>query len=277
MNPIFAKTRYEYSSYSDFWRLVELSNFKTCYVDQMDLESEEVYVSTPVNGETRPHIFNRRSILKEAQKARIIIWQLERPISPSGSIDDQIVHMTNEFYKFSDAVWISDRFIASKDSRLTYLEMGSHPDLASGAPHPSQHDIAHVSCSVPRRDGILRRLPPDVRIAPNAWGAERDNILRQSRAMLNIHQDDTQVIEPLRIALAAAYKLPYLTERCYDLHPLVPGETCLEAPYHALLNSVPTWLTYKDLHEFGERLHKRLCLEVNFKTSVMGALQRTFQ
>src|SRR6266404_2769198 len=101
--PIFARTRYQYQSYSDFWRLVELSNFQTCYVDQIDLENDQIYITTPINGEHRPHINHRRSILKKAQQARVVTWMLERPINSSATsaIKLQLQILAEDVLKFS--------------------------------------------------------------------------------------------------------------------------------------------------------------------------------
>jgi len=278
-DPIFARTRYEYQSYSDFWKLVELSGFKTCYVDQMDLEAEEVFISAPVNGETRPHIFGRRELLKTAQRAKIIVWLLEKPYDPASSlpIPAQIQNGVSELLSFADEAWISDRYVASCDPRYIYVEMGSHPELARGPKEAIQYDIAHMSCSVPRRDAIYSQLlQRGVHLAPNAWGDQRDSILRRTRAMLNVHQDDTKVVEPLRMAIAAAYRLAYFTEECHDVYPLAAGVTCHEAPYALLYNAIRNWMT-GDLAGMGERLYDRLCVKSNFRKGVMDALHRTFE
>ncbi len=37
----FVKTRHVYDSYTDFWRLVELSGFPTIYYDELDLRQAQ--------------------------------------------------------------------------------------------------------------------------------------------------------------------------------------------------------------------------------------------
>lgn len=278
--PIFARTRYEYASYSDFFELVRLSGFKTCYIDQIDLEQNEIYVFAPANGEIRPHIAHRRSILKGPQQARLCLWMLEKPYNPAATtpaaIKEKASAVVDECLKFCEAIWISDRWIASIDSRYVYAELGSHPELAKGARLPIQYDFAHMSCSVPRRDGIYSQLAKHLRMGPNAWGDERDRILRSTRAMVNVHQDDGKVCEPIRVAIAAAYRLAYLTEECFDPYPLVPGQTCHQAPYASLANDVRSWFAHQDLAGMGEALYQRLCVSSNFRKGVMDALERTF-
>ncbi len=281
--PIFARTRYVYQSYSDFWRLVELSGFQTCYVDEVDLEKDQVYVTAPVNGETRPHLHHRRAQLKSPQQARIIVWLLERP-DTMGDVNAGV----REIMKYVDAVWTSDWWLAETSRKLSeaeggpsyiYAPMGSHPELSLGPQSDGRgHDIAHLSYAVPRREAIYKPLAAfGCRIAPNAWGDERDGILRSSRAMLNVHQDESRLIEPLRIAVAAAYRLAYLTEECGSLLPLVHDETCLSAPYRELVQSVLSWFKHKDLGQLGERLHQKLCIQTNFREGVLEALSRSFE
>lgn len=68
-NIIFAKTRHVYQSYDDFWRLVALSGFETCYVDEIDHNRDATYIFTPTNGETLNGW--------DRGRARIIWWDLE--------------------------------------------------------------------------------------------------------------------------------------------------------------------------------------------------------
>ena len=275
--PIFARTRYRYASYDDFFKLVELSGFKTCFVDEIDLAADEIYVSAPVNGEHRPHFSHRRSILSGLQKSRTIIWMLEKAYDPDspGSVESKVRALADDCLKFAEAIWISDRWIASLDLRYVYAELGSHPGLASGPREPIQYDLAHMSCVTPRREDIYRHLASQFRMAPNAWGDERDRILRSTRAMLNVHQDGTVVVEPLRIAIAAAYRCAYLTEVSPDPYPLVPGQTCHMADFNRLKPDVAAWLTQQDLAAIGESLYQRLCVTSNFRKGVMDALNRT--
>jgi hypothetical protein len=279
--PIFARTRYTYTSYTDFWRLVELSGFRTCYVDEIDLERDEIYITSPVNGETRPHLFDRRAKLRGPQEARVIVWQLERPCDPSrpGSPEEQVRAGAREILTFSDAAWISDRWVARvSEGGFVHVTMGSHPELAGGPSFATpQYDLAHMSCSVPRRDAVVGYLHRrGLRIAPNGWGLERDRALRASRAILNVHQDGAPVMEPLRIALAAAYRLPYLSEVSNDPYPLVPDRTVLEAPVDRLGQAVEGWLRESRLRDLGSLLHEDLCVQMNFRKGVMEALERTF-
>ena len=86
-DPIFVKTRYHYDSYSDFWKLVELSGFKTVYIDEIDFSEECLYILSPMNGEYRPFVDSKlgdNSRCRSSRKCVIYLWNLERPGSSGG-------------------------------------------------------------------------------------------------------------------------------------------------------------------------------------------------
>ena len=84
MNTIFAKTRYVYDSYTDYWRLVELSGFPICYVDEMDVYNPaNIYIISPMNGE----IYDFMNIARRVDHISTLYqWNLERP-GGSGDIE----------------------------------------------------------------------------------------------------------------------------------------------------------------------------------------------
>lgn len=240
-----------------------------------------LYVTTPINGEIGPHMAYRRSLIggRENQKCKVVWWNLERPDSSDMEgkalpvfIKDEASRLLREV----DAIWSSDKWLASLSSDIRYVEMGSHPGLAPSGPiHvPAAYDIAHMSYVTTRRKAVLDRLS-GLRIAPNCWDAQRDSVLKYTRAMLNIHQTNAPVIEPLRIALAAAYALPYLSEDLADPWPLEPGKTCLSAPHSALADSVREWLR-RDLMPLGRALRERLIERTTFGKAVMQVIKENF-
>lgn len=282
-DPVFARTRYNYNSYSDLWMLVELSGFKTCFTDQMDLEADLVYITSPINGEQRPHIKHQRGILKGPQKAKIIFWNLERPDShkPEIGIEQSIYDIYTEIFQHVDAIWSSDRWMSGifRDKRSIFCEMGSHAGLSlTERPHNGFiYDLSHLSYMTYRRESFFGTLKlMGLKMAPKCWGAERDAVLHQSKAMLNVHQTEAPICEPLRIAVAAAYRMPYITEFTRDLYPLEEGVTCLSAPYDKLANETLKWMK-GDLAGLGHALHDRLVKNWSFRDGVMDALRKTEQ
>lgn len=277
MKPVFARTRHVYGSYSDFWRLVELSGFETCFIDQIRLDTEETYIVTPINGEFRPHIENERlrlSLRHEPVRANVIWWALERPDHP-GSVPwpDTVT----DLLQYVDEVWASSRFLLD-GQRVQWVPMGSHLALSSGPRNVTfDYDVAMMAYMTPRRQTIADELVKrGFRLAPNAWGEERDRILRSTRCMLSVHQNDkpAPMEEPLRIALAAAYELPLVSEHVRYPLPLIAGVHYADAKYGQLVATVDALLRMPALaSDLGNNLRQLLCVERTFRACVEEALR----
>lgn len=209
---VFARTRHNYDSYTDYWKLVELSGYPVVYVDQIDASVPQVsYIASPFNGE-----FFGLGDKKRAPGTKIYLWNLERP-GGSGGIEEykrsNLEHISNHFI---DDVIVSDRALA-KLTNFTYVPMGSHPKL--GEPWSTKlFGFIHLMCYSNRR-GMFFTNPSSPRnsfagcsIAPNGWGDARHYHLQRSWYMLNIHQDEYEFMEPLRFALATSYGLTILSE-----------------------------------------------------------------
>ena len=211
---VFARTRYVYDSYTDFWRLIELSGYRTVYVDEIDLGSSGVtYISSPFNGEFFPLAEQKK------RKSKLLLWNLERPAA-SGGVDEYKAHLGEHIQNgYIDGVIVSYTALA-KATGFTYVPMGSHPDL--GVPGTTKsYAFIHLMCYAPRRS-LLFNTPSDPKvqyggltIASNGWGEERHQGLQKSWFMLNVHQDEMNFMEPLRFSLAIAYGLPILSENLY--------------------------------------------------------------
>lgn len=275
MRIVFAKTRHEYDSYRDLRSLVELSGFETCFVDEMDLTAEAVYIATPINGEFRPHIDHRRSILSGAQKAVIVWWNLERP-DTEGS--PPITDVVSDVLQYADAVWVSDRHYQCMDTRMHHVVLGSHPGLMMRSEiSPKQFEYTHQSYVWGRREKIYIPLrSAGMREGPNSWFEQRDEILRSSKLMLNVHQTPSLIGEPIRFALTAAYKMPMISETLVEPYPLNPGTDFLNMRFHELVGAVvAASLNPVTLRGLGENLHNRLCVEWTFRRGVEEGVSYT--
>ena len=106
----FVKTRHFYQSYTDFWRLVELSEFPTIYVDELDVSQDGIYIVAPMNGEWRPHIDNQAD---KPRNAHLIHWCLERPAGSAGSVGLYAASNRDlQARRHIDDVWHSDARLA---------------------------------------------------------------------------------------------------------------------------------------------------------------------
>ena len=220
MDIIFVRTRWLYDSYIDFWKLVELAGFPTCYTDEVDIERNVIYIVSPMNGEWRPVIDSQRN---KTKRAELLMINLERP-GGSGSLDNYITSNRELIdNKYLDHVFVCDKRL-SVNTGFPYMMIGGHEGFGSiGRISEKVYDLITLCCySYPHRAWMfqtpsqLRSMLGGMTLADNAFpgSAERDLLLRSSKAMLNIHQDGLPFCEPLRFIIAAMYGIPIFTEEC---------------------------------------------------------------
>jgi len=260
---IFARTRYEYSSYQDFFRLVEVSGFKTCFVDEIDIAQDHTYIFTPMNGEVAPHLRN----FSGTRRAKIIWWNLERPH------DETLPSSMNTLEGLVDAVWVSDCYFATLNPRFTFVRLAGHQHY--GLRTAVRHwDVCHISYLWGRRLSAVARLrSAGVSVTPEAWGVKEQNaVVATSYLMLTLHQYEVYpIIEPIRFAIAASYAIPIVSESFLDhgAHDLV----VISRPIDQIDQAIIKLLKDKDrLAEEGRKLHYKLCLETDFRQEVEKAL-----
>lgn len=208
---IFANTRHKYDSYTDYHRLVGLSGFETCFIDEINYDSDNLYIVSPINGEV--------AAIRKERHCAVYGWNLERP-SGSGSLtqykrDNDKLLDDGTF----DAILVSDKELALVTG-LSYMPLGSHALLGvPGLFDNKSIDFIPLACYSNHRGwmfkepGVLHTQIDHMTIAANAWGDQRHAALLQAKYMLNIHQDNFTFIEPLRFALAASYGLTVVSEQ----------------------------------------------------------------
>ena len=266
MSIIFAKPRFHYNSYTDFWSLVDLSEFETCWIDEIDLKSSNTYVVTLVDPKRDKWCLSWWQRIHKT--ARLILWDLERP-KPRGGIKAHKAFLNRLNF---DEVWHSDPQLA-KDLGTRFVVLGSDERLRKVPRWTKPYNFALMAHLNDRRKEIVSRINEIApRVAPNCYGIERQMILGAARFGLNIHQDDDLYYEPLRFALFAAYELPVISEAIYDPFPV----------HNVLL----TWNNYGKLADkckfYSERyvedekwikahglaLKRKLCFDYRFRSMV---------
>lgn len=264
MKIIFARTRHVYASYIDFWRLVEASKFETRFVDEIDLADEwACYIFTPMNGEVLPVL--------EAQpkkRARVIWWHLERPAQ-----DPTTFKSLDQLRGLVHAVWVSDKLCAKADSRFTYRFMASDADIATRSSE-KLYDVCHLSYLWGRRKECIHAIQQrGISIAPQAFDRiGQDEVVAHSHMMLNLHQyEDAAFVAPLRFAVAAAYRVPIISELLAE--PDQPGPHW-QASIKAIPQLVEDFLQGKNytrtmpIEIYGMLVHHKFCIETNFRNEV---------
>ena len=256
---IFATSRQAYDSYSDLLRLINLSGFPLVYIDEIYPDSDNVYIfSTP---QTYWHDGTERHGWQGA-KARIIYWNIEW-------YEDQA-------YRDIPGVeiWSADKWHADKIG-ARYVPMGSHQDLINEPLQdcPKTWDVSLLAYLTNRRLEAVKWLTDGgVSIAPRGWGAERHSILQQTRIMLNVHQHDYAfTVAPQRWALAAAYRMPMITENVADAG-IFTNSYMMQCERQHMADFVRMWRDDHRLTDYGHALHELLCNERTFRKCVEGAL-----
>jgi len=204
---IFARTRYAYDSYTDYYKLVQLSGFPICYIDEMDVaDPNNLYIVSPMNGEMLDFMSDENK--RNNHKATLIQWNLERPSGSNGMqqyINDNKKLLHQDYF---DMIIVSDHVLAQQ-SGFVYVPMGSHEGLGYPGDYQDKfYDFIHLSCYSSNRSWLFKdpSTPKEeidgLKIATNGWGEERHQRLLRSRFMVNVHQDEYMFIEPIRFSLA---------------------------------------------------------------------------
>lgn len=258
-NVIFCKTRYQdigYHSYNDLWRMVELAGYPIIYVDQIDPQSDNTYIVTPLNDEWLNGW--------QSPKARIIHWELEWRTDWRANVNTpQGIAET----------WVSDKAYADKIG-ARYVPMGGDARL-NEVNQPVTHtlyDVALLSYQTPRRQVITQQLQQQgVTIAPNSglhkWA--RSMVLNQCSVMCHTHQtEQSNGVAPLRWCIAAAHKLALISETVPD-RGIFGYSHMMQADYDYLASFTSGVLMDKRLlNDYALALHDLLCRDYTFKIGV---------
>jgi hypothetical protein len=274
---IFAKPVYKYDSYTDFWQLVELSDFPIISVSDIDITQDKIIITAPMNGDYKEHFVGDLDHYQEtgeitggqlmyqkisglSRLAHLIVWNLERP-SSSGSVGEYAKESMEWItrHRYCDEVWVSDSALAD-EAMLRYVTLGSDYGLGE-INDQKRYDVTHQSSTgvlhAMRRTNIYNNLK---NVGPNAWPWEnpsRHDILMESKFALNIHQDNWGYCEPLRFALFAAYGLPIISETLTNSFPY--NGDIQQFPYHNIVDS----------------LRKKLCEDLQFGKVVRQAVSES--
>lgn len=256
-NVLFARPRHWYDSYQDLYRLIELSGFPLVYFDEIDPASDHTYILTAVNGENNGGW--------QTPRARIIHWNLEWDAYPAVSGVSE--------------TWASDKWFAEQIG-ARYVPMGSHPGLKldTAVEYDVPYHAAFLGYMIPRRQQVWTWLVErGLRVTTNgAWGEQRHALLMQSTVYLHVHQHaDKPGLPALRMVVAAAYSLPFITEEVAD-RGIFGYMHFMQSSYGAhFADFVRMWACDEDkrrLNDYGAALHDALCRDLTFRRSIEQAV-----
>lgn len=255
----FLRTRHEYGSYVDWFKLVELSGYPVVYFDELPQHDapDKTFIGTPINGE-----WNHWT--KADVQGRLILYQLEWNVDGKHNTPAAV-----------SEVWCGDKW-AAETSGFKYVPLGSdcglNPFSVVQDAIDKEYDVSMLSYQTNRRQHITNELYKGGVTYPNPqglWGYDRSKTLMQSRLMLHVHQfDNMPTIAPLRWCLAAAHHLPMISERVSDRG--IFGYTHMMTSDYAHL---PAFVAHmlkdpRTLEDQAAALHNLLCHEYTFKTMV---------
>lgn len=253
---LFARTRHVYESYVDFWQVLELSGYDTCYVDEIDAGSDNLYIIPTLNGEVGNGWPGAR--------ARIVHWNLEWCEYPRVAGINERWHMDAD---------VAARF----GSR--YVPVGGHPALAAYGDTTDMPtiDLAYMGYMTPRRQAMAVQFDANAlsRTPTSVWEHARHSMLTHSTLYAHVHQHDddaSQGVPALRMIVAAAYRLPMLCERVND--PGIFGSSIMQADYMGMANMARVLVSERGdlLRQHAEQLWWTLCVEHTFRQVIEAAV-----
>jgi hypothetical protein len=207
---------YYYPSYNDYFRLVHLSGFDECDLEEVDPQSSNTYIFTlnyhGIDQGPIPDVY----LMPGKRSARMILHQLER----YNIVDERF-----------DEIWVYDQSLMIHP-KCKYVFVGGHRDFCIPRRTATKaYDFYHMAYLYGER---LRKveLISHYRIAPAPYEFEAKNFLLQSSKVgLCLHQDNRLLIEPIRYTVFSCYKLPLLAERSlpneymtYSFSEFIEGE-----------------------------------------------------
>lgn len=274
--PLFVRASAHYVAYTDFWRLVELSGFRTVPAAAADLSKPALYIWPSMDME----FIERLSAQPRGKRAAtVIFWNLERPDERPGVAYVELFRRgMTEILEWADEIWISEASLHAADPRTQLVVLGGHPGLAEAGLEPPRFDVAHFGRMTPRRESMIELLRTrGFKVTGNAWGAEREKALASSRILLNIDRvEGLHLATPLRWVLGAAYRIPNFTEALISAFPLEDGVSILSDPYLLLPDSIEKALRDPELlHSVGEEGWKALCRDWTFRRGVEEGLKQS--
>lgn len=262
-----------YDGYKDWRRLAELSGYEVIWLDEIDPASDNTYILSPLNGSWENGW--------EHPKARIILWDLEWRLEKGAH--DWGTSLLKTPPGVSE-VWASDKWYAGilqerATTPVKYVPLGSHPGLVEdNAPTVDPFDVTFQAYIWGRRNTMADTvMQQGLTIAPSRWNPDRDALLKNTAAMLHVHQWEKdgiiiKTVAPLRFAIAAAYGLPLISEQVQN-RDMFDG-VVLFSDYDAMPAYANTLVRryQAELQERGQALHELLCVENSFRSFVEAAL-----
>lgn len=281
MDIVFTFPSHKYDSYVDYYKLVRLAGYETCLIKEIDFNRRALYIICPTNREF-PTFCKKNGIDFRKTSGVFVFWQLERPCAFTDLVVTAPVfqRQVDEYLESVHFLWTPHRYLSLMDTRAIHVQLGSDERLRdsgwNGFWFDKKYDFALMSYWNGRRNHIYSQLAQKYKVPPNCQGPERDIFLNESWSMLTIHQTPSPITEPQRISIAAAWRMPFLTEGIGEPWPMQRGDY-LYAPYESFVQRVGEWMEMPaaEFRGYGERLFQRFAVEYTFSKLVEMGVEET--
>lgn len=279
MDPVFVQSARTYSAYSDFYHLVDLSGFTIVPDGGVLLKNPATHIWSTLDD-------SMMEILGAPRKERAgkhVFWYLERPdanLPPTADYVEYFKRGMTEILEWADEIWVSNLEFTTWDDRLKYVGFGSHPDLrdqrTKDMVRHSPPTFVHIGQMTPRRKKILESLDSHTKLVLPTWGEERAQALSEGGLLIGINRvEGLSLCDPLRWALAAAYRIPVLCESVSIAEPFKEWISIFMAPYEELASQANELVTRPEaLALVAQAAWELMCQKHTFRHAVERGLVR---
>jgi len=224
-------------SYTDYYLMAKMWGYKTCLLNEVDYQSENIYICSFKDGAADSSFSSAEA---KARKCKIVLHQLEwcewhngELMFPEWTDGDKTYNRMGEWI-WADEIWVSDhylynlmrRFNPKNFHRFRYVFLGGHPDFGIAPAEKVKLEIKWEAVHISYLTGMRGQKYEFMRVVngnnfwgPNGWGDDRHQALLHARYGVNLHQGKLPVITPQRFMIFASYSLPILTDHCEDPRP----------------------------------------------------------
>ena len=209
-----------YPSYKEeYYRLVELSGFRTIELNEIEYDKDYYVIISPRNGNTNAHFDH---IQAQGRKCTLVYWALEWPTYRDGVLEGA------KLEPYWDLVLVSDKHLLSvlkkenPEHNIKYIIFGGHKDF--GGEHKEEMwDFVTLAYAYGTRAHKMEILASNgYSFAPSqisCWGEEKKKALSRARWGLCLHQFGVSFLNVQRLTLFASWKLPIISDYCVNPYP----------------------------------------------------------
>ena len=220
------------------------------------------------------------------KKAKIILWHFERLPLPTGTsaIADNHFEMLKTNYDAYDMVCTYDegmcQYLNDHGLSASLFHFGYHPSF-SVVPEQSEKniDVFFLGTINDRRKSVLDQISLVCNLVSSetACGSERTTLLSKAKIFLNIHYEDINLMNSLRIMQGLANKLFVLSEQIDFPRPYNNGEHLSWCDIDSIPEYVEFYLRNEEERErIAQAGHDYSISNVSLESSVNAMIDNIF-